>query len=374
MRRSLKSGIFGALAAGFLGSVAVVGCSASGDTEDLPPATVSDQDSGKTSSLPPSSDDDDSGATDTTDAGKKKDAGKDGSADAGKDSGPTAPNSGDPCTTANKLFKRSCGKCGQQEAICQASGDGGALVVSDYGDCTNEIGTCTPGETAACGNCGTKTCSNSCNWGSCLGQPQPENCSPGSVSYTTGGCSGQTYKQRSCANDCKWGDYSLTCGAPVNPNTLTISATTNGTVIGNYALKEGQVGSRSSSYSCPGTATSGSYPYEVIEVKNATTKTATISAWLSGSPAMDTVLAAYDTNLPPQDDTAIGNCTKTNDQCPSALCTSPWSGLTGTSAVTIQAGKSIILRAASYWEVDDTYADDPTTGPFTLTVRTDALN
>jgi hypothetical protein len=389
MRRSLKSGLLGVLAVGLIGNLAVFGCSANGDNGgDLATNTTPGVDASKPVI---SSGGDDSGpATDGVDAAKKPDAAKDAASDAAKDSGPSTPNPGDPCTTANKIYKRSCGKCGEQEAICQAADDAGTLKVSDYGSCDKELGDCVPGTTQACGNCGTQTCSNSCNWNSCIGEPK-DNCSPGTVSYITAGCTTpQTYKSASCSDGgagssgvpaCTIGNYSTTCAAPVNANILTISATAAGTVVGNYSLKATQVGSQAptSSFGCPGgTVQAGKYPYEIVEVKNATAKVAKVSAWLSGTPAIDTALTAYNTNLPPQDDTALAQCTAANDTCPpgASECSSPWSGLlvSDGNSVTIQPGTSVILRVESYYAIDDTSNTDPTTGPFTLTVRTDSLN
>jgi hypothetical protein len=366
--RSIKSGLVGCVVAALLGTFAVVGCSASGDTGDIDPTTEANptDGTGNKNTLPPSNpadEDDDGPATD----GGKKDGGKDaGKADAAKDSGPPAPAPGDACTTVDQKFKKSCGKCGQQEAICLSDNK-----VSDYSACTNEVGQCTPGDTQACGNCGTATCSNSCNWGTCTGQPA-NSCSPGAQEYTNAGCSAQQYRERLCSGTCAWGNYSSTCAAPNNANKLTISGSAAGTVAGNYSFTATKVGPRGPGFGCPGTATAGNFPYELVEVKNNTTKTATISAWLSGATAIDTVLSAYATNLPPSSATEVGACVKTNDQCPSGLCTSPWSGLTGTSAVTIPPGQVVLLRFGSWYAAGT--PDEVTTGAVTLTVRTDALN
>jgi len=363
--RSLKSGLFGCVVAGLVVSVAVVGCTASGEVGDLEPIMESEptegEDQGRTI-LPPSNpdvDDDDDELTSS-----KKDAGKDASSkDAAKDSGPKAPEPGDPCTTVDQKFKRSCGKCGTQEALCLAD-----LTVSEYSACSNEIGLCIPGSTQACGNCGTQTCSNSCNWGTCQGQPA-NSCSPGSVDYTTAGCTTpQTYRERVCGETCTWGNYSATCGAPNNPLKLTISGTVNGTVSGNYNLTATKLGKRVTSCSSS-PSTDANYPYEIVEVRNNTAKAAKVSLWLSGTPAIDTVMAVYPTNLPPQTDEQLKACSKVNDQCAASLCTSPWSGLTD---VSIPAGEVILVRFGAYWHVND--PDDLTTGPVRLTVRTDALN
>jgi hypothetical protein len=368
---SIKSGLFGCVVAAFVGTFAVVGCSASGETGDITPATENDPTEGSGNTLPPSNpgadDDDDSGAPPT--GGGKKDAGKDASKDAAKDSGAPPPAPGDACTTVDQKFKKSCGKCGFQEALCLPS-----MTVSDYGSCTGEVGLCTPGETAACGNCGTKTCSNTCNWGACGGQPA-NSCSPGAQDYTGAGCStAQTYRERVCSATCAWGNYSTTCSAPNNANKLTIPATATASITGNYTLAASKVGSRAPAFGCPGSATPGNYPYEIVELKNETAKTAKVSAWLSGPTEIDTVLTSYATNLPPTTDQQVGACTASNDQCPTSggPCASPWSILTGASAVTIPPGQVVLLRIASYYELDD--VGETTTGAVTLTVRTDELN
>jgi hypothetical protein len=372
--RSLKSGLLGCVVAGFIGTFVVVGCSASGDTGDITePTTNTDptEDEGGAVLPPENTNPDDNGddePTPATDAGKK-DAGKDAGKDAAKDSGPPTPQPGDSCTTVDQTFKKMCGKCGSQEALCLANN-----TVSDYGVCTNETGECTPGATEPCGNCGTRTCTSSCSWGSCTNQPQ-NSCSPGALEYSTAGCTtAQTYRERTCGATCIWGNFSGTCVTPNNPLKLTISGTVTGTVNGTYSLSANKLGKRSPS-SCPGSPTTGSdYPYEIVEVKNATTKTATITAYLSGTPAIDTVLTAYQTNLQPATDAELGACATANDQCPSGLtgCTSPWSGLTGANAVTIPAGQAVLLRIVSWYAVNT--ADETTTGSVKLTVRTDALN
>lgn len=161
--------------------------------------------------LPPPSNDPDAGKDSGKDAAPPKDGGGDGSTDGG----PTAPAPGDPCTTADAIVSRMCGKCGKQEAICQpgAGSDGGALAWSEYGPCAGEAGVCLPGTKQACGNCGTATCTNYCTWSACGGQPA-NSCSPNSVESTTAGCPTGGFRSRTCQPTCQWTSYSLTCDVP----------------------------------------------------------------------------------------------------------------------------------------------------------------
>src|SRR5690606_2401896 len=106
---------------------------------------------------------------------------------------------GDPCSTPNQIFKRSCGLCGTQEAICLTS-ESGSNFVSPYGECTGQVlDGCMPGtvEEAPCGNCGTqkRTCNQYCAWstGSCQNQP-PDHCTPGSVELLSAGCPSDKYR------------------------------------------------------------------------------------------------------------------------------------------------------------------------------------
>lgn len=63
---------------------------------------------------------------------------------------------------------RSCGKCGTQKKICNTT----TGLWDGWDTCTNEK-TCTPGQTQTCAE-GTKTCNESCDWGSCV----PSTCIP----------------------------------------------------------------------------------------------------------------------------------------------------------------------------------------------------
>lgn len=188
---------------GLVGTSVVVGCQATGDSGDTPPVEVEE---GGTVVLPPPSTSDEAGPA--SDAGAK-DSGKADGGDAGKDSGPPSPVAGSACTTSDAIVSRTCGKCGKQESICQASGDAG-LVWSEYGPCAGEVGTCLPGTTQPCGNCGTQTCTSFCGWGACTGQPVGH-CTPGAIQNTTAGCPTSGYRSRTCKTTCTWGPYATTC-------------------------------------------------------------------------------------------------------------------------------------------------------------------
>lgn len=163
--------------------------------------------------LPPPSNNTDA----STDSGGKDASTKD-AGDASMEAGPTAPAPGSPCTKADAIASRMCGKCGKQEAICQTGdAEGGALVWSEYGPCAGEQGICLPGTKQACGNCGNATCTNYCTWSACGGQPA-NSCSPNSVESTTAGCPNGGFRSRSCQDSCQWTSYSMTCDVPQATN------------------------------------------------------------------------------------------------------------------------------------------------------------
>ncbi len=199
---SNKSRLLRCAVGALLGASVIAGCTATGDGTDIP-AGEDPQDAGPGTVLPPPSNPGD-------DAAPPRDGGKDSSVkpDAGKDAGPPAPLPGSACKTADAIASRTCGKCGKQDAIC-VTGDGG-LVWSEYGPCEGEAGACVPGETLACGNCGTQTCSSFCGWGACAGQPV-NSCTPGAIGLTTAGCPTTGFRTRTCAAACTWQPYSATC-------------------------------------------------------------------------------------------------------------------------------------------------------------------
>jgi hypothetical protein len=370
--RSFKSGLFTFTIAGIVGMAAVIGCSADGASDVIEDQSPTDPGTGSSSgsSLPASNPTDDDPPK--TDASTKKDAST--KTDAAKDAGPPPPNPGDTCTQVDKIFSKTCGKCGKQEAICLDNG-AGKLTVSDYGQCLGETGVCVPGstETAACGNCGTltKTCNNYCAWTSstCAGQPT-NSCAPNSVEYTTAGCTApNTYRSKTCGATCIWGATSPTCAEPVNANKLTISGTLNGVVNGTgYQLTTSQQGKRQPLYSCGASAslsTTTTHPFQIVELANPdSTKTATIKVSMTGTPIVEVALNAYPNNLPPMTDAELKACT-TSDWG----YTSSWPDIYG---VTIPPSGKIIVRIQSYYQSSQTmYA---ATGAFGLAVTTTALN
>src|SRR5687768_7711687 len=121
--RSFKSGLFTFTIAGFVGMAAVIGCSAdgSGDVIEDQSGTEPTDLGGGGNTLPPSNPG--TGEEDEDATPPKKDAGKP-KADAGKDAGPPPPSPGDTCTQADKVFTKTCGKCGKAEAICLDDGNG----------------------------------------------------------------------------------------------------------------------------------------------------------------------------------------------------------------------------------------------------------
>ena len=371
--RSLKSGIFGCVVEGLLGTFVVVGCSASGDTGDIDAITDTDPTEGdddtRGSVLPPSNpsdDDDDDDQSTKKDAGKK-DAGK---KDAGKDAGPPPPEPGDKCTAANTTVSRTCGMCGKQEALCEEVD--GKLQWSEYGPCTGETGTCMPGSTQACGNCGTQTCSAFCGWGSCTGQPA-NSCSPGAVQYTTAGCPGGGYKNRTCNDACGWDGYSGTCDIPTTPNKMTIQTTVGGVRSQQWTLNTETTPKPPSS--CSGSITSTNVRFVPVEVSNTTTKAAEISAYHTKSATgkeFDTVVWVYNGNALPMTDTERAACQqKVADGC--SITGNPCNGtssllLAGLDKITIPAGGKILVYSATYGS-----ATDSGDGTFFLNLRTDKL-
>ena len=386
--RSLKSGLFGCVVAGLLGTFAVVGCSASGDTGDIGDLTTNtdptEGDDTGGSVLPPSNPDDGDDDEPTGDAGKgttKKDAGK---KDAGKDAGPPPPDPGAACATANQIFKRTCGTCGTQEAVCLANEDGGpGGVVSPYGECKNQVvNGCLPGSTEeiACGNCGTqkRTCNNYCAWsnnGSCSGQPT-NSCTPGSVELVSAGCDANLYRKRSCEAACTWTNFSQTCSAAP---TFVLVPPTDGGVNSTIAILNSTKTIARISGSCPSAtvSTTAVTPYNYIEVRNTNPKAVTVSIFNSqatGGPVIDTVMAAYDGTTIPSTEAARKACKAgVGDYGTTALTGSgSFASLDGTRAVTIPANSSVQVYFASYYAYD---ASDPaeSTGMIKLNVKTESV-
>jgi hypothetical protein len=366
--RSFKSGLFTFTIAALVGMAAVIGCSADGTSDVIGDQQGTEPTEGTSSggnTLPPSNPDD-GDDTPTKDSGVKKDSGT--KTDAAKDSGPPPPAPGDACTTVDKVYSKSCGKCGKQEAICLDQG--GSLKVSDYSACSGETGACVPGETTteACGNCGTltKTCNNYCAWSSsaCGGQPT-NSCSPGATEYASAGCTtANTYRNRSCGTACTWGTFSTSCAEPNNPIKLTLSGTAGGTATGTYTLAATKLGKRQPLYSCGSSATlstSSDYPYEIVELVNGSGKTLTITVKSATASTLDVAYAIFPTNLPPTTDAELKACS-----------IAEYMNYEST-AVTVPVGAKYLLRISSYSATSNTWGD-AVTGPVPITVKTVTAN
>lgn len=387
--RSIRSGLLRALFAGALGAGAVVGCSATGATEDVevPEAPADEADARGGTTLPPSNpseDEEEEEEVGAPDAGKKpeagaNDAGKEAAADAApdapKDAGPLSPEPGDPCTTIDQIFDRTCGKCGKQQAICRANDAGTGGTVSNYGLCQNEIGQCTPGETGACGNCGTRTCNSSCNWGTCNGQP-PSSCSPGTTQYSSATCTEpNTFIKQICGEDCQFGAFTTTCESPQ----LTVSAVVGEVASGTWALASTQTAKRAdwgfdTVTPCPASYVSSSVtPYFAVPVTNPTNQSATVQIYNSGASPLDTILAVYPGTALPADDTELKACLKAADDCEALddLCGNIASGgyafeWAGVDDIVIPAGQTVMVITSGFFTT--------TVGDFTLNVKTKSLD
>jgi hypothetical protein len=357
----------------------VAGCSADGGSgvEDAPDTGTTDDSGGSSSSSSSSSSSGSSGQ----DSGK--DTGSDAKSDA-KDSavsdatdakveaeaGPTAPNPGDPCTTPGAIFNRTCGFCGSQQAVCEAT-----KTVSDYSFCTGEVaGGCTPGSTrmSDCGKCGKRNevCQNNCTWaaGACTGEP-PSACTPGEDKYITAGCTvPSTFRKQTCMTNCQFGAPSpLPCFD--FPPDVTIATTVGGIAdyAGNLSPLTDKI-ARLNTGSCPTTLSTSLTTYNYTVVKNTTAQTAQVEIYYTapaGGTDIDTITTVYPVP-PPKSDAERMACTgKINDFCSTAPCTTSWSGLVGADAPSIPPGASIVVYTAAYFTTD--------TGPFVMHLKTKSL-
>lgn len=358
--RSLKSGLVTIAVSGGFALAAIVGCSAEGTSgEVLDPTQEQTPTEDPGAVLPPPSND----AKGPADAGKAtaKDAGKpksDASSGGAVDAGPPPPTPGTACTAVNAIASKACGKCGEAQALCQTN-----KTWSQYGACEAETGECSPGETAPCGNCGTKTCDAYCGWGACTGEPA-DSCELGSSDQSTIGCPPQgtvkPYRTRSCKTDCTWGDYSTTCFVPPSwtPVTVTLPSATK-IARPNF----GDLGV------CPADALDGeATSYAYTQVTNATAAAVKVTIYHSkatgGAADMDTVLAVYPGTTAPstlaQRKACIGSI---GDQSTGAGD----SALTGNTNfaivkdITIPANGAVTVYSAA-WKAADS-------GPITLNVK-----
>lgn len=365
-----------------LGVMTAIGCgadgSASGDFDPTTEASPSDP-THVGASLPAK------GEELPTSAGSSKDAGaaqqKDGSTRPG---GP--PEEGASCATPNEVFKRSCGLCGTQEAMCLVSA-AGVNFVSAYGSCRGEVADgCKPGstESAECGDCGTqtRTCNNYCVWTTSSCQNQPQNhCTKGAVELLDTGCPTGQFRTKVCNDSCTWNGASLACSAP--PATVLAAPTpgsVNSTLI---VLRETQTIGRLFIGMCPGgdsdNISNTLTPYAYVEVKNPNPTPVTVSIYNSQatatSPILDTIMAAYDGAAIPATLEERRNCLMgVSDMGTSSLTgDSKWASLDGARAITLAPGASVQVYTAAY-PAFNTSNPDASTGEIKLNVKTESVN
>ena len=135
-------------------------------------------------------------------AGSSGASGAAGAAGGGPDGGGDG---GGPCV-ANTLEERSCGMCGTQARVCDATG-----AWLPWGACTGEVGECVPGVEVLepCELCGQRRrfCSSTCDWipGPCENQGV---CEPGTVRVTTASCPADHVRTSTCTDQCQDGSWS----------------------------------------------------------------------------------------------------------------------------------------------------------------------
>jgi hypothetical protein len=371
----LKSGLVAVAFAVSCGVFAVVGCSADGTgTGPLDETTPTEPEPGAVLPEPGSSG---SSGTPEEDSGKPKpkDA---GAKDSTVDAGPPPPVPGTACTTVDEVRKKTCGACGSQSTICLSD-----KKWSVYSGCEGELaGGCIPGTIVneACGNCGTvkKTCSQYCAFTStaCTGSPAGA-CVPGGVDLSSAGCTVMdTFRQRSCGAACTYGSFGAACEAP--PTTVEIGPTT-GSVTSTVAILTATPVLSRLTGSCPGAtlSTTISTPYTYIQVHNPLAKAATVSIYNSlptGGVAYKTILAQYDGNIEPIDDTTRKACVKTASYGTLALTGDyKYASLDGTyKQVTVAAGATVSILIQAY-NAYDPLKPAESTGKVKLNVQTVSL-
>lgn len=346
----LKSRLVTVIAAGALGVLTVVGCTAEGSSDVLEETSPTESEG---TTLPPGSSGDLSGE----DAGKadaKKDGSKDGAA---ADAGPPPPVPDTPCTAVDEIREKSCGACGTQATMCLEVA--GTKKWSVYSPCEDElVGGCIPGSVVdePCGNCGTqkKTCTQYCAFttAACTGQPA-NSCVPGSVELQSAGCGADLFHQRTCSGTCTSPNFDAACSAP--PTVIEVGPTP-GSISSTIAiLTEAQALPRVSGTSCPSAtfvATTVT-PYVYLQVHNPLAKSATVSIYNSLAPggvAFKTALAAYDGATSPTDETARKACLKATTYGTTALTgDAKFASLDGaTKGLTIAAGATVSVYVAAY--------------------------
>jgi hypothetical protein len=273
------------------------------------------------------------------------DAGTDAGRDAGVDSGAPV------CRNATDIIERSCGACGKQSAVCEATDAGLSLGAFSY--CFGERdGGCTPGTEpdggVPCGRCGRarSVCQNDCTYasGSCI-EPPTSVCTPGEKVFKMGLSCPNPGEGRyaTCGNDCTFafGD------CLIEETWITVSSTVGGVASRTFTMKSSQTTGRGGTSGTTCTPSSTSTPYEAVVVRNTSSKNLQVSLWDSfptgsGLTYYDTVMNVFDGETLPASRTT---CLGANDTCSTSPCISG-SGLGGFPAsapITINAGASILV-------------------------------
>lgn len=215
---------------------------------------------------------------------------------------PLAPKTGDACPTGvnvNDVVNRRCGKCGSQNALCEAG-----RVVGAYGACSGEktaADACLPGERIVnpCGFCGQqiKNCDNTCAYieGACQNQVV-NGCTANEVTYIEGVCTvASDVRRQVCSAACVKGAPEA-CGArPVDE--ITVSQTAGATVIGNFQTTASVKLPLLTGSACPATESAtiqSLYHYARIKNTGADVVTVTVANGIPvGSTRPAVTLAAY---------------------------------------------------------------------------------
>ncbi len=225
---------------------------------------------------------------------------------------PSKPKPGDACpagVNVNDVVARGCGKCGKQNALCEAG-----RIVGAYGACTNEnttLDACLPNEisVSACGFCGQsyKRCGGwptdpSLN-GTCSAMPglcvnQVANgCTANEVTYIEGVCASPTDVRRQvCSATCTKGAPDACAPRPLD--VIAVSQTAGTTITGAFQTTNALKLPLLTGSTCPATesgTTSSLYHY--VRLTNAGAQEVTVSV-TNGIPVGTTArpsvtLAAY---------------------------------------------------------------------------------
>ncbi|MFO0641707.1 MAG: hypothetical protein U0183_20955 [Polyangiaceae bacterium] len=333
----------------FVGTV--VGCATEAVVVDPPDdgvvaADSSTPDTGKVDSSKPDSSKPDTGRPDTsTPDTSTPDSTTVDAADAAPTSkpgdpvDPLAPKTGDMCPAGvqiNDVISRRCGKCGTQNALCEAG-----RIVGAYGACSNEktnADACLPGEVivSECGFCGyqVKRCDNTCSYteGACLNQVAG-GCTKGEITYLEGLCPTQTDVRRQvCSQACVKGSPEACAPRPLD--VLTVSQTAGMTVTGNFATTAQLKAPLLNVGTCPVTASSSIQSlYHYVRINNTGADSVNITV-TNGIPAGSTrpavTFATYTGTAIPADRLACTGSTTTSS--PESL------------TLNIPAGGSVILH------------------------------